>query len=134
MTTRNVNPPEKFTSDLSGADFRRIALAIRAAEKSRHRTRVGAVIVKAGRVASGLNRIRNQKTVSFLHQSTHAEMNALRRMGAKARGGTIYVARLGASGRLLPSHPCQRCVPVLEEAGVRRAVWWNGTKWVASKI
>lgn len=134
MTTRNVNQPEKFTSDLSGADFRRIALAIKAAEKSRHRTRVGAVIVKAGRVASGLNRLRNQKSVSFLYQSTHAEMNALRLMGVKARGGTIYVARLGASGRLLPSHPCRRCVPELEEAGVRRVVWWNGTKWVASKI
>ena len=134
MTTRNVNFPEKFTTDLSGADFRHIARAIKMAEKSRHRTRVGAIIVKAGRMGSGVNRLRNQKTVSFLHQSTHAEMNAMRQMGRKSRGGTIYVARLGATGRLLPSHPCRRCIPVLEEGEVKKVVWWNGAKWVASRI
>lgn len=98
------------------------------------RVRVGAVVVVAGRAKTGHNRYRNPPHISYLDSSVHAEVSALRRAVRGGRNGTIYVARLGARGRLLPSFPCRRCVPKLREAGVKRIVWWDGHLWVASKV
>jgi tRNA(Arg) A34 adenosine deaminase TadA len=111
-----------------------VARAIRSAEASLHRTRVGATLVVAGRVTSASNRLRNSHVAPYTEQSVHAEIRAVLRAYNNGRGGTIYVARLGAKGKLLASHPCARCTPVLREAGVRRVVWWTGETWVAEKL
>jgi pyrimidine deaminase RibD-like protein len=121
-------------TDLSGTDFRWIARAIQQASKSRMRVRVGALVVVAGRVSPGHNKYRNPPHLSYLEASTHAEVDALRRAPRGGAGGTVYIARLGARGRLLPSFPCRRCVPVLRQAGVKRIVWWDGYRWVATKV
>lgn len=132
-----TNAPNPSTAhritELSGTDFRWIARAIQQAEKSRMRVRVGALVVVAGRATPGHNKYRNPPRLSYLEASTHAEVDALRRSPKGGANGTIYVARLGAKGRLLPSFPCRRCVPVLFEAGVKRIVWWDGYRWVATK-
>lgn len=109
--------------------------AIKAAETSEHRTRVGATLVVAGRVVSVSNRLRNEnKVAEYPDQSVHAEVRAVLRAYRNGRGGTIYVARLGRRGRLLASHPCKLCTPFLIEAGVKRAVWWTGERWTATKL
>ena len=137
MVSARTNAPNPSTAhritDLSGADFRWIARAIQQAEKSRMRVRVGSLVVVAGRVSSGHNKYRNPPRLSYLEASVHAEVAALRRAPKGGANGTIYVARIGAQGRLLPSFPCRRCLPVLKEAGVKRIVWWDGYRWVASK-
>jgi hypothetical protein len=40
--------------------------------------------------------------------------------GRRAKGATLFVARLGRSGRLLPAAPCDRCGPKLARAGVQK--------------
>jgi deoxycytidylate deaminase len=44
------------------------------------------------------------------------------------------VARIGQSGRVLPSFPCKRCVPALRNAGIRKVVWFDGQIWMASRL
>lgn len=125
----------EFTTELTVADQRHINKAIKAAGESKHRYRVGAVIVVSNRVTSETNRLRNASTVApYAEQSVHAEIRALSRAFKRGRGGTMYIARLGAKGALLASHPCRRCIPSLRDAGVKRIVWWNGATWVASKL
>lgn len=135
--SERTNAPSPSTSlritELSGADFRWIARAIQQASKSRMRVRVGALVVVAGRATGGHNKYRNPPRLSYLEASSHAEVNALKRAPKGGSGGTIYVARLGARGRLLPSFPCRRCTPRIHEAGVKRIVWWDGSRWVATK-
>lgn len=124
-----------FSPGISSNERGFILRAVRAAEKSQHETKVGATLVVAGRVVSATNRLRNANFVApYTEQSVHAEVRAVLRAYRNGRGGTIYVARLGARGRLLASHPCQRCVPVLKEAGVKRVVWWSGLRWEVSKL
>ncbi|MGA1697563.1 MAG: hypothetical protein ACO395_06690 [Pontimonas sp.] len=118
---------------LTASDFRWVSHAIRHAERSEHRVRVGATLVSGTRIASSCNRIRNNPTISYVHATTHAEVGAIKK-AIKARGGTIYVARLGANGGLLPSFPCARCFPQIADAGIKRIVWWNGERWVKGKL
>ena len=124
-----------YTTNLTSSDRRHVQKAIKAALKSEHRYRVGAALIVANKVTTASNRLRNSSTAApYTEQSVHAEVRAVLRAYKNGRGGTIYVARLGARGGLLASHPCKRCVPVLREAGVKRVVWWNGECWVTSKL
>lgn len=137
MVSDRTNAPAPSSTlritELSGTDFRWIARAIQQANKSRMRVRVGALVVVASRATPGHNKYRNPPRLSYLEASSHAEINALKRAPKGGAGGTIYVARLGARGRLLPSFPCRRCMPTIYEAGVKRIVWWDGSRWVATK-
>jgi diaminohydroxyphosphoribosylaminopyrimidine deaminase/5-amino-6-(5-phosphoribosylamino)uracil reductase len=91
-------------------DFMRLALV--QAEKGRGRTHpnpvVGALVVRGGRV---LSRGHHQKA-----GLPHAEINALRRAGARARGADVYVTLepCNHQGRTEP------CTESLIAAGVRR--------------
>lgn len=128
-------PVELRNTDLSATDFARISRTIKAARQSRLRVRVGALVSVTGKkFASACNRERNDPRLGHLDASIHAEIAALRKLSSGAKGGTIYVARLGARGRLLPSFPCRRCLPAVEASGVRRVVWWDGSAWVSAKI
>lgn len=125
----------EYAADISFVDQRAIARAIRAARESEHHKRVGAAIVSSGRTVTASNRLRNMPWVApFTEQSVHAEVRVILRAPKSGRGGTIYVARVGAKNRLLESHPCARCMPVIQEAGLRRIVWWNGESWIAEKV
>lgn len=120
---------------LSRADQQRIRKAIKAATKSRHhKIRVGAVVAVAGRLSISPNIPRNDARICWQHASVHAEEAALSGAYRNGDGGVVYVARIGQSGRVLPSFPCDRCLPVLREAGVRRVVWFDGQVWTASRL
>lgn len=128
-----TTPPRVSNPSLSSNDFARIARAIKEAEKSRLRVRVGAVVASGKTLSGACNRERNDPRFGYLDASVHAEIGALRRASSPV-GGTIYVARLGSGGRLLPSFPCPRCVPALVSHRIRRVVWWDGDRWVATKV
>jgi diaminohydroxyphosphoribosylaminopyrimidine deaminase / 5-amino-6-(5-phosphoribosylamino)uracil reductase len=95
---------------VTGEDFMRLALA--EAEKGRGRTHpnpaVGAVVVGGGRV---IGRGHHRKA-----GLPHAEVNALRAAGARARGADVYVTLepCNHQGRTPP------CTDALIAAGVRR--------------
>lgn len=119
---------------ISVSDHSRIRRAIAAANTSTHRFKVGACVSVAGRLSCAPNVQKNDARIAWQFASVHAEVNALSGAYRDGYGGTIYVARLGSTGRLLPSFPCHRCIPHLVEAGVRRIVWFNGKNWVASRV
>ena len=95
---------------MTGDDSMRLALA--EAEKGRGRTHpnplVGAVVVKAGRVVA-----RGHHEKAGL---PHAEVNALRKAGARARGADLYVT-LEPCNHLGRTPPCTEAILA---AGVRR--------------
>ncbi len=93
--------------------------------------RVGAVIVRGGSVLStGVNRYRNHpsKVMSLDGVSYHAEEVAIRRAGNVANA-TIYVARVTRSGYIGMAMPCDRCQQLLNDYGVRTAVWTTPNGW-----
>lgn len=109
----------------TSSDIRWLRNALLQAEQAPHnRWRVGAVLVRSGRViATGYNRYRNNPSqVGIGDVSYHAEEVALRRAG-DAEGATIYVARITRSGELGIAKPCARCAYDLMEAGVSSVVW-----------
>ncbi len=87
-----------------------LRLAARAAGRTDPNPMVGAVVVRAGRVAgTGYHRRAGEP---------HAEVLALRRAGAKARGATLYVSLEPCAhfGRTPP------CTEAILRSGVRRVV------------
>jgi tRNA(Arg) A34 adenosine deaminase TadA len=120
--------------NLTVFDLRAINRAIREAHRSEHRVRVGAVVVYKKNISAGCNKIRNSPLINWQNASVHAEIAALRKAPNNGRGSTLYVVRLGSRGALLPSFPCERCLPEISDAKVRRLVWWDGTKWVKQVV
>jgi tRNA(Arg) A34 adenosine deaminase TadA len=120
---------------LSLSDQQRIRRAITAAYASQHhKIRVGAVVAVAGRLSISANLPRNDARICWQHASTHAEMAALGDAYRGGKGGTVYVARVGWKTGLLPSHPCERCVPMLTDAGIKRIVWFDGDEWTQTRL
>jgi pyrimidine deaminase RibD-like protein len=104
----------------TGSVKKYVNLALKTAlECTTHRHRLGAVVVKSGRVfAHACNR-----------NGVHAEVRALKKLRPEARvGTTVYVARLPRENK--PSSmakPCPDCQVFLVEAGVKKVVYTDFT-------
>lgn len=124
-------------TSLSSSDFRWLNYALDQAVTAPHsQWRVGAVIVRGGSVLStGVNRYRNHpsKVMSLEGVSYHAEEVAIRRAGNVA-GATIYVARMTRSGYIGMAKPCERCQEMLDEYGIRTAIWTTPTGWGKMRV
>jgi deoxycytidylate deaminase len=121
---------------LSGSELKWLTSAVDECELATHKQwRVGAVLVKSGRVLStGVNRYRNDPSmVEVEGVSYHAEEVALRRAG-NTHGATIYVARITRSGKIGEARPCKRCQALLLEHGVNTAVWTEPTGWGKERL
>lgn len=114
-------------NNLSNRDRARLDQAMRVAETSTCRKRHGAVVVRGGSVLSvGVNRYRTDKDYNFIPPgdiSYHAEEAALRALGGSAKGGTIYVARLSAGSKPAMSKPCDNCMKLIKDAGIKKIVY-----------
>lgn len=100
--------------------------AEREALKSKHKQhRVGAVIVKGGRILStGFNKIRPSKELKTetIHAEEDAVLKVLRNGNHQALvGAKIYVTRFTRGGRIGLSKPCERCMALLTSVGMRSA-------------
>jgi pyrimidine deaminase RibD-like protein len=87
-----------------------------------HRQRVGAVVVRGGRV---LAKASNQS-------GRHAEVRALSQLwGSECAGTTVYVARLPRDVTVARSmaRPCAKCERFMRRLGVKRVVYttFSGT-------
>lgn len=121
------------SKNLSNKDKRYLALACRVAEASECNQRHGAVVVKSGSVMSiGLNKWRhrgamNGKTLTAdecANLTVHAEEDAIKRVKTnKAKGATVYVARVNSRGEAVFSRPCDSCHKLMQDSGIKRVVF-----------
>lgn len=107
---------------------RHIRKAMAAARLSECGFMMGAVVVRAGKIlAVGVNKWRCPTISSDEFRTYHAEVMALNGL-AESSGATLYVARTGRTGNATMARPCEKCWPVIVEAGIRQVVYttWEG--------
>lgn len=94
-----------------------------AASLSPMRTKVGACVVRGGRVLGvGYNKMGSSR-LSSSQWSRHAEVAALLSAG-DCHGATLYVFRgHNKTGEPMLARPCEACAEAIKIAGVKRVVW-----------
>lgn len=101
--------------------------AIAEALKSTFRYRLGAVVVRQGKIVGrGYNERRYHKYAGYYNwnNTLHAEASAiLRTPSSLLDGSTIYVARVNENGQPLLARPCACCFNLLEYVGIRRVFY-----------
>ncbi len=117
---------------LGGCKARFVELAGRSAQQSCYgNIQHGAVLVKGGSVLNVANnkdnycsfgmRFRERGTgTATLHAELACILNLDRRITA---GGTVYVVRVGKSGKYKMSKPCPMCEAALKYVGVNRVYY-----------
>ena len=114
---------------ISNKDLSMLLLALKAANKSTERFKVGAVAVSGGRVLGvTCNKSRNHPTILEdedikAQAGICAERRLLATLGDKAKGTTVYVARAKKDGSFGLSKPCSRCKKALDNSDVKRVVY-----------
>lgn len=109
---------------VSCKDFSMLRVAAKqAASSNHHKFKLGAVLVRGGRVlSSGVNIAKKGPDTPPCRESIHAEVMAIK--GAKkTEGATIYVARLSNAGRLALAKPCEYCIEHMNANGIYRVVF-----------
>lgn len=109
---------------VSCKDFSFLRFASKVASLSdHHRFRLGAVVVKSGRVLSqGVNVTKKGPETPPFRESIHAEVNAMRGVNG-LDGSTVYVARLNSSNDLALAKPCEYCVNHMLSNGIKKVVF-----------
>jgi len=108
---------------LSLRDWSRLLHAGKIARKSKHRFRLGCVVVKSKRVyATAVNKAKSHPELFPNRMSVHAEIAALSKM-QDAQGATVYVARLGQTeDTFRVALPCLYCIDVMLTRGITKVV------------
>jgi len=117
--TYNYDP-----THVSCSDFAKLRIAAKVALSSNHhKFRLGAAVVKSGRVLSYSPNIpRKGPDTPPFRESIHAEVAAMKGV-KKIEGATIYVARLNSTNKLALSMPCEYCVEHMIACGIDRVVF-----------
>jgi len=88
-----------------------------------HRFKLGAVVVKSGRVLSqGVNIPKKDPSTPPHRESIHAEVNALKGIKNPC-GATMYVARLNNSNEFALAKPCEYCIQHMIANGISKVVF-----------
>lgn len=102
-------------------------IAIRAAKLSTHKQRVGAAVVKSGRVFSAACNAVRFKKGNFLKKwenSLHAEQAALLAIPMSQRKGcSLYVARVRPDGSIGNAFPCDICKDLIIKSKVKEVFY-----------
>lgn len=98
--------------------------AMKEAEASEYKMRMGAVIFKGRKVASvGRNFANKCNHIPNLYKrwptSIHAEMDALINTKSDISGYSILVIRINSSNQLMLAKPCMHCEAYLRFKGIR---------------
>lgn len=103
--------------------------AIAANNSTFNRAKVGAIIVKGGRIlSSGHNIIKYSKKTGKSWPSIHAEekviLALLKQPGGlkQLAGATIYVSRILKNGLTGCAKPCDNCARLIASVGIRRII------------
>lgn len=103
-------------------------ISIKEAQKSNHKIKLGAVIMRKNRPLSvGYNQNKTSPKLLkyFRHATIHAEICACQNVVNKnlLKGADIYVFRETKDGKPAFSRPCSLCCQYLYDMGVKRAYW-----------
>lgn len=108
-----------------------IHLALKQAQHSTFKYRVGAVLVKSSRVLSvgwnveGYSRLISRKPAStMLHAEQMVILKLLKeRRFADLAGSTLYVARITKQERPALARPCVFCMALINAVGIKKVVY-----------
>jgi len=111
--------------------MKRLKLAAKQAKKSSFKYRLGAVIVKGGRILSTGYNVVGKSTALFKHRwnSIHAEQSAILRLLKQPRGlehlrgATLYVTRILSNGCFSLAKPCPVCMGTIRAVGISKVVY-----------
>lgn len=93
------------------------------AATSPNRFRMGAMIVKSGRVLGGaVNITKASPSTPPNRFSTHAEIAAMR-IASDTQGSTLYVARVDKFENSVMAKPCSWCIQKIIEFGIYKVVF-----------
>lgn len=146
LTKQRTSPRYEWGVDsvelatVTSGDLRWLRNAMRAAEDSDGGYRLGAVAVKGGSLLGrGINRHRNNPLLmpdlDREAWSVHAEQACLRGIRpGRARGATLYVARLSPQGKARLARPCAACASVARAAGVSKVVYTTNGGAAAERL
>ncbi len=93
--------------------------------------RHGAILVRGGSIlntafnkSNHINWANKFRAKNCGHATHHAEVGAVLGMAReKTTGATVYVARVGKSGELKMSKPCEMCQQVLAHVGIKKVYY-----------
>ena len=104
-----------------------LRVAVKMAENSTYKQRLGACLVKSGKIiGKGFNRLRHHKfsfSYPYLHQY-HAECGALLHSPTSCiMGSSLFVARINRMGITRLAKPCSSCMSLLRDHGIRQVTY-----------
>ena len=109
--------------------MRWLRVAAKESLKSNYKYKVGAVLVKGGRIiARGHNEVRLKSTgcrrYSKWMESLHAERACVTKVDKdEVRGGIIYIFRHNGHGKSALAKPCPQCLWMLNDLGIKRIIY-----------
>ena len=113
------------------------ASAAQAAKSQHKQHKLGAVIVKGGRIlATGFNAMRPSALLKT--QTLHAEAAAVLKLLKEKRmhdlaGSEMYVSRFTKGGRVGLAKPCVHCEQLIRAVGIKR-VWYTTSSGTTSSF
>lgn len=116
------------SDDLSNNDISFLSAAAKIATTSTYRFRMGALLVKSGRVLAGdVNVPKISPSTPPNRVSTHAEIRTIKNT-RNVRGATLYVARLRSKDIPALAKPCAWCMQEIIDSGISRVVFTTNTE------
>lgn len=126
---------KSITRSITRKDYWAYDLALRAANLSECRYKIGSVIISASRVLSvGHNVLKSHTDHAAWPAYTvsiHAEHHAILKAQCGIEGSTIVVARSGGNGI---SKPCPKCYEYIKLAGIRDIVYSDGRELIKIRV
>lgn len=120
-----------------------IHLASKASKNSTYKHKLGAVLVKSGRIlATGYNRVGHRSRFAVpieKEASVHAEIAVISKLMKpkhvhKLQGSKLYISRVRKNGKLGLAKPCSECLSVIKSVGIREIIYTTENGWIRSKV
>ena len=118
----------RFVVNLCRID-RYIDYATVLAHSSVMRYRLGAVIIKSGKIiGAGHNKPKYSKlSENHWSKTIHAEIDAILKSHKDLKGATMFVGRIVKNGKTAMAKPCNSCQTIIDESGIK-AVYYTTTE------
>ena len=111
--------------------MKHLRTARKLALKSNYIFRLGAILIKGGSIHStGWNTVDHPESPLY---SEHAEESVLRKTSYKAKGATLLVVRIKRDGLMAMSYPCERCLNLIKQVGIKNLVFSNHAGEIETK-